>query len=65
MNSIDQFEQANLFKQANLIATIASTLDAGKNEFPDDVQVIAKTCVDNLHELASKLAGNEAHKIYS
>ena len=59
MNSADQLEQANL------IATIASTLDSEKNEFPDDAQVIAKTCVDNLHELASKLAGNDACKIYS
>ena len=59
MNSVDQFEQANL------IATIASTLDSEKNEFPDDAQVIAKICVDNLHELAHKLAGNEVYKIYS
>jgi hypothetical protein len=59
MNSVVQLEQANL------IATIASTLDSEKNEFPDDAQVIAKACVDNLHELAYKLAGNDAYKIYS
>lgn len=59
MNSIEQFEQANL------IATIASTLDSEKNEFPDDAQVIAKICVDKLHELAYKLAGDEVYKIYS
>lgn len=59
MNSIDQFEHARL------IATTASTLDAEKNEFPDEAQVIAKVCVDKLHELAHKLAGNEVHKIYS
>jgi hypothetical protein len=59
MNSADQLEQANL------IATIASTLDSEKNEFPDDAQVIARICVENLHELAYKLAGNGVYKIYS
>lgn len=69
MNSVDQFEQAmnsiDQLEQANLIATIASTLDSEKNEFPNEAQAIAKICVDNLHELAQKLAGNEVYKIYS
>ncbi len=59
MNRIDQF------KRANLIATIATTLDSEKNEFPDEAQIIAKICVDKLHELAHNLAGDEVHKIYS
>ena len=59
MNTIDQFEHAKL------IATTASELDSEKNEFPDEAQAIAKVCVDKLHELAYKLAGNEVYKIYS
>lgn len=58
METIDQFEQA---KQ---IATIASTLDSDKNEFPDEARAIAAMCVDNLHSLAEKLAGSQAGKIY-
>jgi hypothetical protein len=59
METIDHFEQA---KQ---IAGAAVILDSKKNEFPDEARAIAVMCVDNLHTLAEKLAGNQASKIYS
>lgn len=53
-----------LFEQAKQIATTASLLDSNKNDFPDEARDIAKLCVDNLHVLAEKLAGNQVDRIY-
>lgn len=53
-----------LLEQAMRIATTATLLDSDKNEFPDEAQIIAAICVDELHKLAEKLAGNQANKIY-
>jgi|WetSurMetagenome_2_1015567.scaffolds.fasta_scaffold54766_3 hypothetical protein len=53
-----------LFEQAKQIAATASLLDSTKNEFPDETRDFAAQCVDNLHILAEKLAGNQVGKIY-
>lgn len=53
-----------LFEQAKQIASAASLLDSEKNEFPEDARDIAALCVDHLHCLAEKLAGNQIDKIY-
>lgn len=58
MNTTDQFEYAKR------IATTATVLDSEKNDFPDEAREIAKDCVDDLHRLAKKLAGNHVHDIY-
>lgn len=58
MNTTDQFEYAKR------IATTAALLDSEKNDFPDEAKLVAKQCVDDLHSLAMKLAGNQVNKIY-
>ncbi|MBU1426454.1 MAG: hypothetical protein KKH12_09605 [Gammaproteobacteria bacterium] len=57
-------DNTELFEQAKQIATTASLLDSNKNQFPNDARKIAEMCVDNLHTLAEKLAGNKVDKIY-
>ncbi len=57
MNTVDQF------KLANQIAATAALLDSDKNEFPNEAREIAVICVNNLHSLAKKLAGNQVGKI--
>jgi hypothetical protein len=53
------------FEQALRIAETASELDSNKNDFPEEMRDIATTCVENLHVLAEKLAGNRVDQIYS
>jgi hypothetical protein len=53
------------FEQARRIAETASELDSNKNDFPEEMRDIATICVENLHVLAEKLAGNRADQIYS
>jgi hypothetical protein len=53
------------FEQARRIADTASELDSNKNYFPEEMRDIATICVENLHVLAEKLAGNRADQIYS
>ena len=53
-----------LFEQAKQIAKTASKLDSDKNDFPEEARDIAAMCVDNLHALAEKLAGNQVSEIY-
>lgn len=59
MNNIEQFILANQ------IAATAALLDSDKNEFPKEAKEIAVICVNNLHSLAKKLAGNQVGKIYT
>jgi hypothetical protein len=59
MKSTEQFEQACR------IADTASELDSNKNYFPEEMRDIATICVENLHILAEKLAGNRVDQIYS
>ena len=52
-------------EQARRIADTASELDSNKNDFPEEMRDIATICVENLHVLAEKLAGNRVDQIYS
>lgn len=58
MKNSDQFEQALR------IAATASELDFSKNDFPEEMRDFAIVCVENLHVLAEKLAGNRVDQIY-
>jgi hypothetical protein len=53
------------FEQARRIADTASELDSNKNYFPEEMRDIATICVENLHVLAEKLAGNQVDQIYT
>lgn len=64
MKTIEEFKKRTQFEQAKQIAFTAAALDADKNAFPDDAREIAAICVNDLHRLAEKLAGNQASKIY-
>lgn len=57
-------ETGDEFERAKQIAMIAASLDSDKNEFPDELRDLAEACVGNLHELAEKLAGDQAIQIY-
>jgi hypothetical protein len=58
-------KNAEQFELAVRIAETASELDCSKNDFPEEMRDIAKICVENLHVLAEKLAGNQVDQIYS
>jgi hypothetical protein len=58
-------KNAEQFEQARRIADTASELDSSKNDFPEEMRDIATICVENLHVLAEKLAGNRVDQIYS
>jgi hypothetical protein len=57
-------KNAEQFEQARRIADTASELDSSKNDFPEEMRDIATICVENLHVLAEKLAGNRVDQIY-
>jgi hypothetical protein len=64
-NKEDKLKNLERFEQARRIADTASELDSNKNDFPEEMRDIATICVENLHVLAEKLAGNRVDQIYS
>jgi hypothetical protein len=64
-NKEDKLKNPERFEQARRIADTASELDSNKNDFPEEMRDIATICVENLHVLAEKLAGNRVDQIYS
>ena len=60
----EQFEPDSLFRQARKIASLAAALDYDKNTFPEETRILAANCVDELHNLAEKLAGDKVNDIY-
>lgn len=57
-------ETGDDLERAKQIAMIAASLDSDKNDFPDELRDLAAACVNDLHVLAEKLAGEQAIRIY-
>lgn len=58
-------ETSQQFEEAKRIAFTAAALDWKKNSFPEEARFIASMCVNNLHDLAEKLAGDQVTKLYT